>query len=35
MERIVIVSILSALLVQLAAARATAESNYKKICRVS
>jgi len=35
MERIVIVSILSALLVQLTAARATAEGNYKKICRVS
>jgi hypothetical protein len=35
MERIVIVSNLSALLVQLAAARATAESNYRKICRVS
>jgi hypothetical protein len=35
MERIVVVSILSALLVQLAAARAKAESNYKKICRVS
>lgn len=35
MERIVIVSILSALLGQLAAARATAETNYKKICRVS
>src|SRR5262245_47278766 len=35
MERIVIVSILSALLVQLAAARATAEGNYKKLCRVS
>ena len=35
MERIVIVSILSALLVQLAAARATAEGNYRKICRVS
>ena len=35
MERIVIVSILSALLVQLQAARATAEGNYKKICRVS
>jgi hypothetical protein len=35
MERIVIVSILSAVLVQFSAARATAEGNYKKICRVS
>ena len=35
MEHIVIVSILSALLVQLAAATATAEGSYKKICRVS
>jgi len=35
MERMVIVGILSAVLVQLAAARATAEGNYKKICRVS
>jgi len=35
MEHIVIVSILSALFVQLTAARATAEGNYKKICRVS
>ncbi len=35
MERIVIVSILSAVLVQFSAARATAEGNYKKVCRVS
>jgi hypothetical protein len=35
MEHIVIVSILSALLIQHTAARATAEGNYKKICRVS
>jgi hypothetical protein len=35
MERIVIVSILSAVLAQLATARATAEGDYKKICRVS
>jgi phage FluMu gp28-like protein len=35
MERIAIVSILSVLLVQLTAARATAEGDYKKICRVS
>jgi hypothetical protein len=34
MERIVIVSMLSAVLVQPAAAEATAEGNYKKICRV-
>ena len=34
MERKVIVSVLSVALVQLAAARATAEGNYKKICRV-
>jgi hypothetical protein len=35
MERMAIVSILSVLLVQLTAARATAEGDYKKICRVS
>jgi len=35
MQRIAIVSILSALLVQLSAARAMAEGDYKKICRVS
>src|SRR5215475_1123923 len=35
MERIVIVSILSVVLVQFSAARATAEGNYKKVCRVS
>ena len=35
MERIMTVSILSAVLVQFSAARATAEGNYKKICRVS
>jgi hypothetical protein len=35
MEHVAIVSILSALLVQLPAAKATAEGNYKKICRVS
>jgi hypothetical protein len=35
MQRIAIMSILSALLVQFTAARATAEGDYKKICRVS
>jgi hypothetical protein len=35
MERIAIVSILAALLVSLTAARATADGDYKKICRVS
>ena len=35
MEIIAIVSILAALLVSLTAARATADGDYKKICRVS